>query len=255
MRRPHLLMVAELDQPLKHTPIHRFDSWVMIWYPRGHGSATFPDEDPALVVPIRPGVVLCIPPGMRYCEQSRDGFISLWVCAEGLPFPLDAPNVFDVGEDRRFGHGAHLLLEEYRMRRANWQEACAGQLSTVLRLLRQVRGERSGNALIDHLVELMRIHAHDPAFTAASAMRRIGASPAHLRRLFRQALGSTPTRHLHELRIGNARNLLRLSDLSIAEIALRSGFDDQFYFSRVFRQVMGVGPRDFRDAGAGAVSR
>jgi len=244
MKRPRLLLVAELVEPIPRTPVHRFDSWVIIWYSRGHGTASFSGQD----LPIRPGVALCVPPGTPYAEESADGFISLWIVADGLPLPLDGPVAFDLAADRRFSHAARLMLEEYRMRCDGWQEACASQLSTVLRCLRQLPGEFNGQGLVDRLTEIMRQHAQDPAFTASAAMRRLPVTSQRVRQIFRQVSGGTPTQYLRELRISQAKHLLRLSDLPIAEVAGRSGFSDQFYFSRVFRQVVGLSPRRFRDS-------
>ena len=52
--------------------------------------------------------------------------------------------------------------------------------------------------------------------------------------------------HVTRVRINNALQLLRETDLTIAEIAAKTGFSDQSYFDRRFRQAFGKSPREWR---------
>lgn len=52
--------------------------------------------------------------------------------------------------------------------------------------------------------------------------------------------------YLQNLRLTHAENLLGITNLSIGEIALDSGFSDGNYFARFFRQKHGISPRKFR---------
>ena len=51
-----------------------------------------------------------------------------------------------------------------------------------------------------------------------------------------------PARFLRELRIKRACELLAEGTLSMAEVALKAGFDDPKYFCRVFREIMNTTP-------------
>jgi hypothetical protein len=64
--------------------------------------------------------------------------------------------------------------------------------------------------------------------------------------LFKLATGYTPNDFLIRIRIHRACELLRETDLSIKEISAALGYDDQFYFSRVFKSVSLVSPREYR---------
>ncbi len=65
-------------------------------------------------------------------------------------------------------------------------------------------------------------------------------------RRFRRATGSSPQAYLRRHRIEAAKNLLAATNLNIAEIALRVGYQDPGYFSCLFRRAMTVSPRDYR---------
>lgn len=71
-------------------------------------------------------------------------------------------------------------------------------------------------------------------------------SPYHFARLFRQATGLTPHRYVTERRIQIAKEKLSLGRLSLAEIALETGFGSQANFSRVFRKATGCSPGEFK---------
>ncbi|HID23423.1 MAG TPA: AraC family transcriptional regulator, partial [Planctomycetaceae bacterium] len=71
-------------------------------------------------------------------------------------------------------------------------------------------------------------------------------SPSHFSRLFRRHTGQTFTEVLVRLRIRRATELLSHTDKPIALVAAESGFSDQSHFTKTFRKLMGVTPRQFR---------
>jgi AraC-like DNA-binding protein len=77
-------------------------------------------------------------------------------------------------------------------------------------------------------------------------------SATHFSRLFRQHTGFAPMEYFTHLKIQRACRFLTLTPLSVKEIAARIGYDDPYYFSRVFRRVMGTPPVAYRKAKLGA---
>ena len=80
--------------------------------------------------------------------------------------------------------------------------------------------------------------------------RKVNMSKRNFFLIFKKTTGCTPIRYLIRLRVMRASELLRHSQLSIAEIASRCGFADSNYFCRKFREITGVPPRKFRNAAA-----
>lgn len=72
--------------------------------------------------------------------------------------------------------------------------------------------------------------------------RHAGISERYLRRLFSQHLNLTPLDYLNRLRVNKAVELLRNTDMLIKEICFQCGFQSPQYFSRVFKQQMGISP-------------
>ncbi len=67
-----------------------------------------------------------------------------------------------------------------------------------------------------------------------------------LNRAFHQAAGYSPIEYHLRLRIKDACRKLESSPLPITEIAYQSGFEDSNYFSRQFRKILGMTPRNYR---------
>lgn len=71
-------------------------------------------------------------------------------------------------------------------------------------------------------------------------------NPRYLLKLFKQHLGTTPSRYLWKLRGDHAMRLLKHSGLSIKEISYNSGFQNPYHFSRYISRHYGSSPSSFR---------
>ena len=75
-----------------------------------------------------------------------------------------------------------------------------------------------------------------------------GVSEAHFARSFKQAFGLPPHRYLLTRRIERATALLRDTDLPIIEVAYETGWNSLGTFGRIFRDITGKSPGEFREA-------
>lgn len=75
----------------------------------------------------------------------------------------------------------------------------------------------------------------------------VGVSPSHLAALFREATGGGILAHHTNLKMAHARKLLDTTDLPVAEVGRRIGWEDPFYFSRQFSRTHGMSPRTYRE--------
>ncbi len=79
--------------------------------------------------------------------------------------------------------------------------------------------------------------------------REVNVSPYYFSKLFKEEVGKNFIEYITELRIDEAKKLLRDERLAIREAGALSGYPDQNYFSRIFKKQTGMTPRQFRDAG------
>ncbi len=80
-----------------------------------------------------------------------------------------------------------------------------------------------------------------PALAAAACV-----TPEHLCRLFRASIGHSPSETVRLARLDRAAALLARSNYTVTEIAALCGFASPFHFSRLFKSVCGLPPREFR---------
>ena len=93
------------------------------------------------------------------------------------------------------------------------------------------------------------IHANTGGNISLLAMAQIaGVSPNHFVLLFTKATGLSPHQYVLRARIDSAKLLLKDEGLSIAEVSRLTGFRTQEHFTKVFRKIVGVTPREFRSA-------
>lgn len=67
-----------------------------------------------------------------------------------------------------------------------------------------------------------------------------------LSKLFRQELGVNFTDYLNKVRIDHSIELMQIADMNLLEIAVLVGFEDQSYFTKIFKKVMGTTPRQHK---------
>ncbi len=96
-----------------------------------------------------------------------------------------------------------------------------------------------------NLQRYMEDHLAEPANLQAVA-DHFGFSRCYLCRAAKPLLGETLMDAFSRMKIDWARTLLRASPLSIAHVARRVGYQDAFYFSKVFRKYTGQSPREWR---------
>jgi AraC-like DNA-binding protein len=73
-----------------------------------------------------------------------------------------------------------------------------------------------------------------------------GISPSHFFYLFKRATGCTPLDYFIRARMRRACELLEGTSLNVKEVAAMLGYEDPFYFSRLFKSVNGIAPREYR---------
>ena len=72
----------------------------------------------------------------------------------------------------------------------------------------------------------------------------VDLNPTYLGYVFKACMRMTPIEYLNHLKVSAAGKLLQ-EGFSISETAYSTGFSDPFYFSRVFKKIKGISPREF----------
>lgn len=94
---------------------------------------------------------------------------------------------------------------------------------------------------------LNHIHTHYAEELSTTAIAQsANISVSECLRCFHNTIHTTPIQYVKQYRIQQAARLLASTDRKIADIALQCGFQEMSYFSRIFRQITGCLPREYR---------
>jgi CheY-like chemotaxis protein len=91
------------------------------------------------------------------------------------------------------------------------------------------------------------LHEHYmESISLEEAARHVSVSKEYLARCFRQEMGITLVTYLNRYRVNRAKALLAEGERTLTQIAMETGFSSSAYFSRVFRQEVGMSPREYQ---------
>ena len=147
------------------------------------------------------------------------------------------------------------VYAELRAGGGDGEQLLVESLATILavHLIRHTTGARRLPASADGVLPRRKLHTvveyimenleGSPTLEQMAAVAHL--SPYHFARQFKASTGLAP-HYLISRRIERAQHLLRADgELGLAEVALRVGFSDQSQFSRHFKRILGVTPRQF----------
>jgi AraC-like DNA-binding protein len=105
--------------------------------------------------------------------------------------------------------------------------------------------QRNEKSVIDRAISYMKNNIAEK-LTVDQIASKFSYSSSHFFSLFRQKTGMSPVDYFIHLKIQKACQLLDLTQLRVKEVAAHIGYDNAYYFSRLFAKVMEVPPREYR---------
>jgi AraC-like DNA-binding protein len=195
---------------------------------------------------------------LMFDDRSLDTGMSLWSLFEpnralfGRNDTTDIPAQLVIAGS---GEIRPVLVTPPGRNAGNWRSAASSALHTrprsdLLAALKpstppmQLRGGLPPGAM-RRVAEYVASHLGE-SIELAEMAGVAGLSVYHFARAFKQTAGVTPHSYLVQRRVEQAQQMLARTDLSLAEIALATGFSDQSHFARHFRQMIGLTPGQFR---------
>jgi AraC-like DNA-binding protein len=114
--------------------------------------------------------------------------------------------------------------------------------SNTQKLLQQMQKEDP----LDRSISFMKANIHKQ-LSVEEIARQFHYSPSHYTALFKKKMGLSPIEYFIRMKIHYACQLLSQRELIIKEIADKIGYDDPYYFSRIFKKVTGKSPEQYKN--------
>ena len=222
----------------------------------GEGRLTVPEGE----FLIGSGTLFLIRPGelAAYAADAQNPWVYWWVGFNGA-------EAHRLIHSTPFANGARVYKpengEEIRRRLLDIYDARGSSPASEARMLGRLYlflGELMAHASVGRTTTARQYVDKAAAFISRNFSRDIGVrdvadfvgvSESHLYRVFSAELGMAPAQFLIRCRIQEAASLLRNTSLSVGEVAVSCGFRDPLYFSRVFRRIEGISPREYARGG------
>ena len=128
-----------------------------------------------------------------------------------------------------------MKTSETRQRTFALRDAGARMNSREAREIRKI--EESIGYMMRHLDRPLRV---------STLATEVNISPSHFFYLFKRHVGRTPIDYFIRLRLQHACRLLEETEMSVKAIAYTLGYDDPFYFSRIFKSFHRMAPSKYR---------
>lgn len=178
----------------------------------------------------------------RQCQAYMLGISNCLIQLSQM-YDLDLGHVFERGSERGDGY---TLVPKFQ----KTEEFAQWLLSAALSMNQTMSQERDNTTkqVIQEAKQYILDNYQDPELSVEKICRHLHMSPAYFSTLFKRETGQAYIAYLTELRLNKAVELLNKTDDKTYVIAAKVGYQEQNYFSYVFKKRFGISPTRFRGA-------
>lgn len=171
-----------------------------------------------------------------------------------IHFEIENQSEFDIDlitpvDSSYFQKKIYTLYDLWSKKQLGYEYECMSILYKILAKLYIQKGEHRIDIISDVMndtIEYIHDHFTEQQLNIAELSASAGMSDTYFRKLFVSSFGITPLKYINDLRVSYAIELLRSGYFSVAEVAEKSGFDNQKYFSTVIKKKTGKSPTSFK---------
>ena len=199
----------------------------------------------------------CIPRFQKHCYYSdkKNPWSILWVHFKGEDtqyFPLDECKVVRFKSSHASNRMMFLFDLLFRVLEGNYTLGNFIYISQVLLMVlaetyhREKKGDIvEQNKHVTNIVKYMYLHIGENLYLE-DICERFELSKSYVNTIFLKCTQHAPMEFFTNLKMRQACNMLRDSDMYVYEIAQQLGYKDQYYFSRLFKKVVGMSPKEYK---------
>jgi AraC-like DNA-binding protein len=201
---------------------------------------------------IEKGDLLCIPKNSRRAAITDSNHLMVNFAAnfqffdlKGKDVKLPFPVVSKVGVHDE-------LISLYKELSVEWLRKDPGYKMKVQSIFLSILHRyfsmiyyKSFSEPIDSRIQKALTYIHDHyvnTITLDDLANLTGLNPIYFGNLFKKYMGVSVKRYINQVRINQSENMLLSGEFLVSEVALKCGFEDMFYYSKVFKQVKGFSP-------------
>ena len=222
----------------KQYPLHRHNYWEAMYYLEGTGHLAGENGE----IPFSKGKLIIVPPNILHGSSSENGFVNISIgCDFDNLFIFEDIIVIEDNTDFDGEKLAKLIYKNRHKSNGYLSSLCSAYTQFILQNLTY---EKNINRAIVKIIDVASKHFFDSEFDITTTLNQSGYAEDYIRSEFKKQTGYSPIDFLAKLRIDHAKKLIEIfrNKLTVAEIGESCGFTDSAYFSRRFKQFVGVSP-------------
>ena len=235
-------IVNKTAEGTRQYPLHSHKRYEIMHYVKGNGVMRTERGG----VDFNPGTVIVMPPNVLHGSVSDDGFVNISIEGDfdGLLL-MDSPTVINDLED---SDGARLVQMIWENRYGSEAYLHALCIAYAGFLLQKTKIDNEMTACVVEIIRNISDKAYDPEINVTEMLKQSGFSEDYVRSAFKKETGKTPIEFLTARRIKHACYLIEVygKTLSLSAIAEACGYTDYIYFSKKFKEYVGVSPREYK---------
>lgn len=181
-----------------------------------------------------------------------------WVCFSGYGVEkflegvkIQPGQLMDIGADKWMADTFETMISGIMQKQEGYEIYSSILMQQILYKISQLLKNSAGSAepetneCVNAASSYMNMNYHKKIIIKDMA-ENSGLSVSRFIQIFRVSTGITPKEYLMNVRLDKACEFLRYTNLTVKEIASMTGFEDQLYFSRVFRKHRKYSPSEYR---------
>ena len=133
-----------------------------------------------------------------------------------------------------------MRFEYYEKKDENKYHVCLSMIYDVLSMLEISGRENRTENFAKSAIRFMTENLGDASLSNEKIAASLNVSTVYFRKMFTEKLGTPPMKYLRGMRVEKARELLRVPNANISEIAEKTGYSSVYSFSRVFSKECGM---------------
>jgi len=230
------------------------DQYILIYCTEGKGIIEVEDQ----IYRLEKSDAFCIPRNVRhkYYADEKEPWSILWVHFKGDNtnyFPLEERKIVHINSRHSDNRMMVLFNLLFRVLERNYTIGNFIYISQVLSLIlseiyfREKVDESSvRDRHVTMVIRYMYQHLREN-LTLEEISEEVQLSKSYLNAVFKAQTGKSPVEFFIHLKMQEACKLLKSTDYYIYEVSSELGYTDQYYFSRIFKKVVGVSPKDYKN--------
>lgn len=254
----HDLIITEInnviyvDQDMYREPEtvfhHELEYHELIFNFSGHSTIHFNGRS----LQSHPGTLRFLPKGAnhQYIVQRTEPGDCIDIFFSANHPPASDAFVLYLNTNTQVGHLFRRLFHTWIRKDEGYYHEC---LSLLYRILAELEKQNyipeKQYLTIKPALEYIDVHFLDSKIPVEFLAELCGISPSYLKKLFLKKFGLPPVRYIIQMKINYACDLLRSGRYDITQTAAMCGYKDIYYFSRQFKEYVGVAPSAFAENG------